>query len=72
MRYEDGMQETTQGPYSLTIQASRGAGTFQWSILKNGKLLERSDRMYRSEDDAVKNGEKALDRYANGAPAFRA
>jgi hypothetical protein len=55
--------ENPTHPYTLEITPSpKGDGSLGWAIRKNGKLLERSDRAFRSEHDALKNGREALER----------
>jgi hypothetical protein len=49
-------------PYTLEVKASRKPDLYEWLIRKNGKLIERSDREYRSEEDARRSGEKAIER----------
>lgn len=50
-------------PYTLDIQASsRSPGAFEWTIRRHGKLIQRSDRLQRSEEAARRDGEKALER----------
>jgi hypothetical protein len=50
-------------PYSPEITPSpKGDGSVGWAIRKDGKLLERSDKIFRSEADALKDGQKALER----------
>ena len=54
-------------PYTLEITPSpKGDGSFGWTIRMHGKLLERSDRVFRSEQDAMKNGQQALERAFKG------
>ncbi len=54
-------------PYTLEITHSpKGDGTLGWAIRKHGKLLERSDRVFRAEQDAMKNAQEALERVFNG------
>ncbi len=54
-------------PYTLEITPSlKGDGSFGWAIRMNGKLMERSDRAFRSEQDAMKNGQEALERAFKG------
>jgi hypothetical protein len=54
-------------PYTLQITPSpKGDGSFGWAIRKHGKMLERSDRVFRSEQDAMKNGQEALERAFKG------
>ena len=58
------MNENQTHPYALAVIASeRHPGAFEWVIRRSGKLLERSDRTARSEADARKSGEKALERH---------
>ena len=59
--------ENPTHPYTLEITPSlKGDGSIGWAIRKNGKLLERSDRVFRSEHDALKNGRDALERLFTG------
>lgn len=54
-------------PYTLTVLPNaRLAGHFDWAIRKNGKLAERSDRTYPSEQSARRSGEEALERQLRG------
>ncbi len=54
-------------PYTLEIVPSlKGDGSAGWAIRMHGKMLERSDRTYRSEADALKNGREALERLLKG------
>lgn len=54
-------------PYTLELAPSpKGDGSFGWAIRKHGKLLERSDRTFRSERDALKSGEEAVERALKG------
>ncbi len=55
-------------PYTLeTTPSPKGDGSVGWAIRKHGKLLERSDRTYRSEREALKSGEEAVERALKGA-----
>lgn len=59
-------------PYVLDVRASeRKPGTFEWSIRKSGKLIQRSDRMHRTEADALKDGEKAVESQFSSAQSTR-
>ena len=61
----EGMQKTdTQtSRYTLDIQPSpTSAASFQWSIRDRGKLIQRSDRLLRTEADARKKGQEELER----------
>jgi len=50
-------------PYSLDVTPSPNSdGTFRWTIRKDGSLFQRSDRGYRSENDARKNGLETIER----------
>ena len=66
------MSETSTYPYTLDVQpSSRPVGTFEWTIRKHGKLIQRSDRPHRSEADARKNGEKEIERQFASAQSLR-
>lgn len=66
------MNTDSMHPYSLDVKASdRTAGAFEWSIRRNGKLIQRSDRIQRSEDSARKDGEKAIERQFADAHSTR-
>ncbi len=59
--------ENPTHPYTLEITPSpKGDGSLGWAIRKSGKLLERSDRLFRSEHEALKNGREALERQLKG------
>ena len=50
-------------PYALTISPSeRLAGHFDWTIRRDGKLVERSDRPHPSERSARESGQTSLER----------
>ena len=54
-------------PYTLEITPSpKGDGSFGWVIRKHGKMLQRSDRVFRSEQDAMKSGQEALEKAFKG------
>ncbi len=54
-------------PYTLeTTPSPKGDGSFGWAIRMNGKMLERSDRLFRSEQDARKHGQEAVERLLKG------
>ena len=54
-------------PYTLEITPwLKGDGSLGWAIRMHGKMLERSDRVFRSEQDALKNGREALERLLKG------
>ncbi len=55
-------------PYTLELSPSpKGDGSVGWAIRKHGKMLERSDRMYRSQHEAMKSGQEAVERALSGA-----
>ena len=59
-------------PYTLDVMANpRTAGCFDWVIRKHGKLIQRSDRIHRSEADARKAGEKEIERQFVDAQSVR-
>lgn len=59
-------------PYTLdVIPNPRMAGYFDWVIRKNGKLIQRSDRVQRSEAEARKAGEKEIERQFQDAQSAR-
>jgi hypothetical protein len=59
-------------PYTLEVKPSdRKPGTFEWTIRRHGKLIQRSDRLHRSEQDARKDGEKAIEREFSDAQSTR-
>jgi hypothetical protein len=61
---QSGMSDDTATyPYTLTILPNeRTAGHFEWAIRRHGKLVERSDRPYPSEQSAQESGQAALER----------
>jgi hypothetical protein len=63
--------ENRHHPYTLDVQPGPKAGTFQWALRKQGKLAQRSDRTFRSEEDARKDGEKAIERQFSDAQSTR-
>ena len=65
------MSESRTHPYVLGVQPASKPGTFQWAIRKHGKLAQRSDKTFRSEDDARKDGEKAVERQFSDAQSTR-
>jgi hypothetical protein len=54
-------------PYTLELSPSpKGDGSAGWAIRKHGKMLERSDRLYRTEQEALKSGQEAVERTLSG------
>ena len=54
-------------PYTLEVTPFTEGGRFlRLAIRMNGKMLERSDRLFRSEQDALKNGRDAVERLLKG------
>lgn len=59
-------------PYTLEVRSSeRRPGTFEWSIRRHGKLIQRSDREERSEEKARMAGEKAIEQQFAAAHSSR-
>ena len=55
--------ESPTHPYTVEVTPSlKGDGSLGWAIRKSGTLLERSDRVFRSEQDALKHGRDAVER----------
>ena len=59
---------TEQTPrYTLEVQPSkRTEGAYEWAIRDRGKLIQRSDRVERSEQAARRRGEEVMDRIIHG------
>ena len=50
-------------PYTLDVQPSAGSDRdFQWTIRKNGKVYQRSDRKYPSEAKAREQGLEVIEK----------
>jgi hypothetical protein len=63
---------TQTPPYTLEVSASeRKPGQFEWTIRRQGTLIQRSDRIHRSGVDAQKDGEKAVERQFSDAQSAR-
>ena len=63
---------TQTPPYTLEVLASeRKPGQFEWTIRRQGTLIQRSDRIHRSGADAQKDGEKAVERQFSDAQGAR-
>ena len=59
--------ENPTHPYTLEVSPSpKGDGSFGWAIRISGKMLERSDRLFRSEQEALRNGRDAVERLLKG------
>lgn len=65
------MSENPHHPYSLDILPGPKPGTFIWTIRRHGKLIQRSDKTHRSEADAKKDGERAVERQFADAQSTR-
>lgn len=60
--------DTTTYPYTLNVQPlEKPAGYYQWSIRRNGKLHQRSDRTHPSEAKAREHGLAEIERLLSGA-----
>ncbi|HEV2605072.1 MAG TPA: hypothetical protein VGU24_15575 [Microvirga sp.] len=54
-------------PYTLELSPSpKGDGSVGWAMRKHGKMLERSDRMFRTQQEALKSGQEAMERALSG------
>jgi hypothetical protein len=54
-------------PYSLEVAPNpRSAGAWFWTLRLNGKLLQRSDRKYDSEDKARREGREVIEKLKHG------
>ena len=61
------MSETSIYPFTLEVERNpRSEGTWQWSIRKHGKLVERSDRTLPSEAKARANGIEKVEKLLHG------
>jgi hypothetical protein len=65
------MSDSRHHPYELEVQPGSKPGTFQWTIRKHGTLAQRSDKTFRSEADAKKDGEKAIERQFSDSQSTR-
>ena len=66
------MDDNAIYPYELEVQPSvRTPGAFDWAIRRHGKLIQRSDRLQRSEEAARKDGMKAVERQFLSAHSTR-
>src|SRR4051794_469965 len=63
LRYLLGMEQTSTPPrYTLDFEPSkRSPGSYEWAIRERGKVLQRSDRVHRSEGEALRHGEQELE-----------
>ena len=54
---------STTHPYSLEIRSpTQPGGSYQWTIRKNGKLFQRSDRHHPTHDKARAHAEGEIER----------
>jgi hypothetical protein len=59
-------------PYSIEVSPLvRPDGHFRWAIRRSGKLIERSDRPYRSEAEAYERALEAIQREMKPGSDFR-
>jgi len=57
------MSNAVPHPYSIDVSPmAKPEGHYQWAIRKSGKLMERSDRPYRSEAKAHESAMEAIER----------
>jgi hypothetical protein len=61
------MSDQKTYPYVLdVVPSAKKPGQFEWTIRQHGKLLQRSDRVYFSEEAARKNGMAEVERKLHG------
>jgi hypothetical protein len=61
------MSDQAPYPYILEIiSAKKPAGHFQFAIRKHGKMLQRSDRAYPTEEEAHKRGLAEIEKQLHG------
>ncbi len=65
------MTDNATHPYTLEVQPGAKAGTFQWILRRHGKLIQRGDRIFRSKEEAEKDGAKAIERQFSDAQSAR-
>jgi hypothetical protein len=53
---------TPTHPYTLEVHPGPMTGTVHWAIRRDGKLVQRSDKIHRSEADARKCGLRQIER----------
>jgi hypothetical protein len=59
-------------PYSITIEPlKKPEGQFGWALRKHGKLAERSDRSFLTEEKAFENAMRAIEADMKPKPNFR-
>jgi hypothetical protein len=57
------MADEAPHPYSIEVSPlTRPEGRFQWAVRRSGKLIERSDRLYRSGAKAYESAMEAIER----------
>ena len=57
------MSNDAPHPYSIEVEPlTKPEGHFGWALRRSGKLIERSDRAYRSEEKAREAALEAADR----------
>lgn len=65
------MDQNPHNTYTLQIQLGLSAGIFQWVIRRSGMLMQRSDRVQRTEAGARADGEKAIERLFSASQSER-
>ena len=61
------MSSNQTHPYTLELSPSpKGDGSVGWAMRKHGKMLERPDRMFRTQQEALKSGQEAMERALSG------
>lgn len=61
-RHSSTMTNDVPHPYSVTIEPlKKPEGQFGWALRKYGKLTERSDRAFLTEEKAFENAMRAIE-----------
>jgi uncharacterized protein YegP (UPF0339 family) len=59
------MSEELAQPYSIEVEKERGG--FRWKLRARGKLMVRSQHLYRTAEKAQEEGLEQLQRLQHGA-----
>ncbi len=52
--------------YTVEVTPAHRAGHFQWAIRRNGKLIQRGDKLHSSAEAARKDGLEQVERTVHG------
>ncbi|MDR7039177.1 hypothetical protein J2X36_003950 [Methylobacterium sp. BE186] len=65
------MSSDVPHPYSIEVEPlPKPEGQFGWLLRRSGKLIERSDRAYRSEEKAREAALEAAERDSKPGPGM--